>query len=135
MRPQCKYGIKAENLTEKILKEIVTIHDQIVGGRGLRYFDDKDRNLDGFFRAIQSKDHHNSIERTYASSVSMFSKLWADRCFIEHEKVIHFCFSGYVENNAPEKLKVKEKELEETFHMAVDDYLIKNNLAVDLSSW
>ncbi len=115
-------GMKLSELTDEILSEIIVLYDETVGGNGRHY-----PTTAEYVRETLEK--WGVVEARFGSRLTVHSKLWtrwADRS----RTVIRFSFGA---NTAREEASEEEvRQLGQSFEKAVDDFLTKRGLAINL---
>src|SRR3990167_2395298 len=118
-------SIRLESLTEEVLRRVIELYDETVGGHGLRYF-----NSGTLEYAKEMLTNRSSVEWRYGSRLSGHSKLWIQ---LNHrtclsEPAIYFSFGANVDESPGIRKKVEK--LESRFSRVVSDFLKEKGLAI-----
>ncbi len=118
-------SIRLESLTEEVLRRVIEIYDEIVGGHGLKYFDSGTLQY-----AKEMLMNRSSVEWRFGSRLSGHSKLWIQRDYRTHlhESAIYFSFGANVDESPGIRKKVIA--LETQFSRAVSEFLEEKGLAI-----
>lgn len=121
------YGIRQGDCTEPIIEEVLKIYHHVVQGSGdgemPRY-----ANLASIYQS-SVVDGKNS-EWRLGSYLDPHSKLWITRVFYP-EAAIKFYAMGNLGDVGPE-LEEEGRKMENEFRLAVEDFLLKNGLAIPI---
>jgi hypothetical protein len=121
------YGMFLRHLTDEIIVEVLQLYERVVGGYAfLREIDGKVYSFQLTLKQVQEGlRKSNVVERRFGSRLSMHSKLYLFEKYLIGDRVIYFDF--YPNLDGYEK---QAGELARSFEKEVDDFLVKNKLAV-----
>ena len=118
-------SIRLESLTEEVLRRVIELYDETVGGHGLRYF-----NSGTLEYAKEMLMNRSSVEWRFGSRLSGHSKLWIQFNYRTRlsEPVIYFSFGANVDESPGIRRKVQK--LEANFSHAVSEFLKEKGLDI-----
>ena len=118
-------SIRLESLTEEVLRRVIELYDETVGGNGSRYFNS------GTLQYVKEMlTNRSSVEWRFGSRLSGHSKLWIQLDYRTRlsEPVIYFSFAANVDESPGIRKRVQK--LEANFSRSVSEFLEERGLAV-----
>lgn len=119
-------SMRLVDLTDEVLREIIELYDEVVGGNGLRYFDSGTLQY-----AKELLEKRSSVEWRFGSCLSGHSKLWIQRNWRgkSSDQLIYFSCGANVDMESA-KIRKEVKKIETNFNDAVSEFLRAKGLAV-----
>lgn len=129
-----RYGLKLSQLTEEVLKDILIIYDQVVGGAVWdRVFSKSSPSIGDRLNKIQEGlRHSNVVDWRFGSRLKGDERLnakfclWREEGISDGDMIIRFSFD-------PNLVHGEEAEsLQNEFEKAINNYLTQKGLAIEL---